>query len=493
MMRPIAETSRTSTELAQFLSVESSTAFIFTGLTTSTKFVEQGDLFVALPGLKVHGATFAGEAESKGAVAILTDKVGAQIQPSRLPVIIVENPRLIVGELAAWFYGSPFRKMFCVGITGTNGKTTTASLLDQIWKMNGRETGFVGTTGIQISNEEMPASFTTPEATELQAIAASMVEKHISHMVMEVSSHALSQHRIAGGKFKTVAFTNLTQDHLDFHGDMESYFAAKSKLFTSEFADVGFINVDDPYGARLFESSQIPVVSVSRNNNKATWHYVKTEISRRGYEIAIRGSGGILIEGELPLVGAHNLDNALMAIALAVESGIDPLAISADLSKLRGPAGRLEKVDLGQNFLALVDYAHTPDAVERVLQALREISTGRVIAVLGCGGDRDATKRPLMGNALVSGSDVAIMTSDNPRSENPEDILKQMQGDHELGTSVIAEVDRRGAIAIAVAEASAGDVIVLLGKGHENGQEIHGVKKPFDDRVELARAIERLS
>lgn len=489
----MTKASRTSTELAHFLSVDSDMFFSFTGLTTSTKFLKQGDLFIALPGLKVHGATFATEAEARGAVAILTDTAGAQIHSSGLPVIVIENPRFIAGELAAWFYGSPFRSMFCVGITGTNGKTTTASLLDQIWKINGRESGFIGTTGIYIANEELPTSFTTPEATELQAIAANMVEKHITHMVMEVSSHALAQQRISGGKFKAVAFTNLTQDHLDFHGDMESYFTSKSKLFTPEFAGLGFINIDDSFGARLLESSQIPVVSVSRSNRKATWHYVKTEPSRRGYEIAIRGTGGILIEGELPLVGAHNLDNALMAIALAVESGIDPIAISADLSKLHGPAGRLEKVELGQKFLALVDYAHTPDAVERVLQALREISTGRIIAVLGCGGDRDSSKRPLMGSALVSGCDVAIMTSDNPRSEDPEVILKQMQGDHKLSDSLIAEVDRRGAIAIAVAEAGEGDVVVLLGKGHEIGQEINGVKSSFDDRVELARAIERLA
>lgn len=493
-MRPLTQFAQTSTLLARFLGVEApAKEFTFTGITSSTSLIEEGDLFVALAGAKTHGAEFYEKAISAGANGILTDEAGAKIIPSDAHVIVLSNPRIVLGDIASWFYKAPFRALDSVGITGTNGKTTTASLLNQIWQLNNRESGFIGTVGISIGKDQYPAQFTTPESTELQACAATMVERGVRNLVMEVSSHAIAQRRIVGAHFNRVAFTNLTQDHLDFHGDMESYFSTKAKLFTTEYADEAFINIDDAYGERLASISEVPVQTLSRTSKKAAWHYVSAEAALGGYEVAIRGTGGILIEGHLPLVGAHNLDNALLAIALAVESGIDPLAISMDMHRLVGPAGRLEKVDIGQQFLALVDYAHTPDAVERVLSAVKEITPGRVIAVLGCGGDRDAAKRPLMGAALVNGSDVAIMTSDNPRSENPEEILNAMSASIPLGDSVILEIDRRGAIAIAVAEAQAGDTVILLGKGHEVGQEIAGVKNPFDDRIELARAIEQLS
>jgi UDP-N-acetylmuramoyl-L-alanyl-D-glutamate--2,6-diaminopimelate ligase len=310
---------------------------------------------------------------------------------------------------------------------------------------------------------------------------------------MEVSSHSIAARRVSSTFFSNVAFTNLTQDHLDFHGDMETYFQEKAKIFAPEFAGQGFVNVDDSYGKRLAEMAPIPIQTISRSSTLASWHYSSYQISGNGYDVAIRGLGGILIEGHLPLVGEHNLDNALMAIALAVESGIDPVAIAMDMHKLNGPAGRLEKVDIGQKYLALVDYAHTPDAVERVLSAVRQITSGRVIAILGCGGDRDSSKRSLMGKALVNGSDFAVLTSDNPRSENPIAILTQMSADIELGDNVVQEEDRRGAIAVAVAEATPGDTVIILGKGHEVGQEINGIKYPFDDRIELAKAIEKLS
>ncbi|HEY4898627.1 MAG TPA: cyanophycin synthetase, partial [Candidatus Nanopelagicaceae bacterium] len=238
----------------------------------------------------------------------------------------------------------------------------------------------------------------------------------------------------------------------------------------------------------------IPSISYSRSNHSANWYYQNFESLERGagYQIAIRGGGGILIEGRLPLLGLHNLDNALLAIALAVESGVDPIAVAAIVRHLSAPVGRLEPVSGGQEFLALVDYAHTPDAVSRALATARTLTEGRVIAVLGCGGDRDRTKRPLMGSALRAGSDIAIFTSDNPRSEDPLTILSEMvgatTGDHE-----IVESDRRSAIALAVAKAGAGDCVIILGKGHERGQEINGVKYPFDDRIELARVIEELS
>ncbi len=493
-MRPFDIKERSLSDLARFLGLnKDGQEANFSGLSSSTSHLHSGDLFVALPGARTHGATFIAEAISAGAVAVLTDHHGSLIIGDLLPTIVVENPRDVMGDISSWFYGAPFRSLYAVGITGTNGKTTTAFLLNQLWQMSHRESGFIGTTGISIGRDSFPAQFTTPESSELQAAVASMVERSCKCFVMEVSSHAVVQSRISGAHFSAVAFTNLTQDHLDFHGSMENYFEAKSKLFNSQTAELGYINIDDKYGARLAESSQIAIRTVSRNSRKATWHYDRFELSRSGYDISIRGEGGILIEGHVGLVGAHNLDNVLMAVALAVESGVDPLEISANLHLLQGPAGRLEKVDIGQQFLALVDYAHTPDAVERALAAVREITPGKVIGILGCGGDRDASKRPIMGAALVAGTDLAVLTSDNPRSESPESILDQMSSGIELGEKAVIEMDRRGAIAIGVAEAQPGDTVILLGKGHEVGQEINQVKYPFDDRVELARAIERLT
>jgi UDP-N-acetylmuramoyl-L-alanyl-D-glutamate--2,6-diaminopimelate ligase len=274
---------------------------------------------------------------------------------------------------------------------------------------------------------------------------------------------------------------------------MNSYFAAKAKLFTTEYSELGFVNIGNTYGKELFNAAPIPVISLSRENRTAQWHFERCELKARGYSVAIRGTGGILIEGEINLIGDHNLDNVLMAVAMASEFEVDPLVIGNSLAQLQGAAGRLESVDIGQKFMALVDYAHTPDAVTRTLSTLRRSVEGRIIAVLGCGGDRDKSKRPVMGRELLVGSDVAIFTSDNPRSEKPEQILKEMVSELTLGESASVIVDRREAIALAVATALPGDCVVFLGKGHEVGQEIAGKKYPFDDRIELARAIEELA
>jgi len=492
---PIASFEKSLAELADFIGVERADSDLkFTGVTLDSRAVNVGDLFFALSGGKVHGAHYVHDAIVRGAVAIVTDPLGAQLVKDSVPVLILDDPRSWVGAIASWFYRNPFDAVDAVGITGTNGKTTTAALLEEIWRLDGRTTGFIGTIGITIGGEEFAARFTTPEGTDLQAIVATMREQHVRNLVMEVSSHALALRRVAGAHFKVVGFTNLTQDHLDFHGDMESYFQAKARLFTSEYADCAIVNIDDAHGQILFSDAQIPTKSLSRSQKKADWYYqgFETALSGTGYEVAIRGPGGILIEGHLPLLGLHNLDNALLAIALAVESGVDPVAISYYMRTLTAPVGRLEPVIVGQKFLALIDYAHTPDAVNRALATARSITEGRVIAILGCGGDRDKTKRPLMGEALRAGSDRAIFTSDNPRSEDPLQILIEMVGDVRSENDLV-EPDRRSAIALAVLEAEAGDCIIVLGKGHERGQEIKGIKYPFDDRIELARAIEELA
>ena len=494
-LAPIATFEKSLGDLAQYLGIESDHAeLIFTGVTLDSRAVKAGDIFFALSGGKEHGAHFADDAILRGAVAIITDPLGSQLVKGAVPVLILDDPRAWVGDIAAWFYRKPFAALDAVGITGTNGKTTTAALIDEIWRLDGRATGFIGTIGIAVDGEEFAARFTTPEGTDLQAIVATMRERHVRNLVMEVSSHALALRRVAGARFTVVGFTNLTQDHLDFHGDMESYFQAKARLFTSEYADSAIVNIDDPHGQQLFDNAQIPTLSLSRSNKKADWYFqgFQTALSGTGYEVAIRGPGGILIEGLLPLLGLHNLDNALMAIALAVQSGVDPVAVSYYMRTLSAPVGRLEPVNIGQKFLALIDYAHTPDAVSRALATARSITAGRVIAVLGCGGDRDKTKRPLMGEALRAGSDLAIFTSDNPRSEDPLQILGEMVGEMQSDSDLV-EPDRRGAIALAVLEAAPGDCVIVLGKGHERGQEIKGVKYPFDDRIELARAIEELA
>ena len=271
---------------------------------------------------------------------------------------------------------------------------------------------------------------------------------------------------------------------------MESYFAAKASLFTLEYADQAFINIDDPYGLRLFESCQIPATSLSRSNPKATWHYTSITPTHRGTALSIRGAGGILIETSTPLRGNFNLDNILLVLAIAVECGIDPLDCAAILPHLYGAPGRMEAVDCGQDFAALVDYAHTPDAVSSVLATAAEFTSGKVIALLGCGGDRDPSKRPLMGSALAQGSAVAIFTSDNPRSEDPQNILDAMTGHLVVDKPSQVIVDRRAAIEYAVSLCQAGDTLLLLGKGHENGQEIAGQKIDFDDRTVLAEVIE---
>jgi UDP-N-acetylmuramoyl-L-alanyl-D-glutamate--2,6-diaminopimelate ligase len=342
--------------------------------------------------------------------------------------------------------------MQSIAITGTNGKTTVSTLLYQLLQLAGRETGLIGTVETRIGRQRLESSRTTPEADDLQALAATMSEQHLRHLVMEVSSHAMVMNRIHGSHFAIAGFTNLTQDHLDFHGDMEEYFSAKSSLFSLEFADQAFINIDDPYGLQLFNSCGIPATALSQKNSKATWHYTSIVPTSAGTQVSIRGVGGVLIETSTALRGEFNLDNLLLVVAIATECGIDPLDLAALIPRLHGAPGRMELVDRGQSFSAFVDYAHTPDAVKNVLATAQDFTSGKVIAVLGCGGDRDASKRPLMGEALSAGSAIAIFTSDNPRSENPSAILNQMTSTVKIAAPSAVIVDRAEAIAYADGE-----------------------------------------
>jgi UDP-N-acetylmuramoyl-L-alanyl-D-glutamate--2,6-diaminopimelate ligase len=495
MIRPLTQSQRSLASIASTVGATSELSASelekigVTGVTSSSSDVEPGDLFCAFAGEKVHGASFAQDAIKSGAVAILTDAEGAKkIKGS--PVLVVTNARKSAAILTSWFYGEPMRDLFSIGITGTNGKTTVSTLCHQIFQSAGQETGLIGTVETRIGNEVLTSTRTTPEAAELQALVATMRERHCRNLVMEVSSHAIALERIRGSYFAAVGFTNLSQDHLDFHGTMENYFAAKSKLFTYEYADQSFINIDDSYGQLLAEKTELPVQSISRFNENATWHYTRIEEGIAYSDISIRGVGGILIDSRTTLRGGFNFDNLLMAVAICVESGIDPMDIQTLIPHLVGAVGRLEPVNLGQNFTALVDYAHSPDAVSRVLAAAREMTDKRVIGVLGCGGDRDASKRNVMGQELSLRSDIAIFTSDNPRSENPQTILEQMTSGLKISEPSAIVQDRSKAIELAINLAQPGDVVIVLGKGHERGQEIAGVVHPFDDRLVLAHAIE---
>lgn len=491
MYRPLSAFRYSLDDAARLLSAElqNGEGIFFTGISHKDFEIEEGDIFLALPGAREHGAKYIESAIARGAVAILTDEAGSTYCKN-LPHLIVKDPREAAAVLAASFYREPTRSMQSIGITGTNGKTTVSTLLYQLFSRVGRDSGLIGTVESRIADEILSSERTTPEAPELQALAAAMVERHLRHLVMEVSSHSLELKRLVGSHFSIVGFTNLSQDHLDFHSDMESYFKAKSKLFSFEYADIGFINIDNEYGARLARMSEIPVATISRISTDAQWHYSAIHSTDSGAEFTIRGRDGILIESRTPMHGGYNLDNLLMAVAIAYECGIDPLEIATILPELRGAQGRLESVDAGQSFKALVDYAHSPDSVANVLAAVREFTPGKIIAVLGCGGDRDTSKRPLMGAALVKGSDIAVFTSDNPRSEEPESILREMTNGITVTAPSAILVDRSEAITYAVSLAQSGDTVIILGKGHESGQEISGTIHPFDDRSHLSDAIE---
>ena len=456
-----------------------------TGVCINAQRVEPGDLFIACPGQNFHGKDFISQAIANGAVAVLSDvKIDCSI-----PSFTHKQPRALVGELSSWVYEKPFEKLSAVGITGTNGKTTTANLVSQILNLNSSKCGLIGTLGIEINDHVVKGSRTTPEADELQAIARAMVEQGCSHLSMEVSSHAIVQNRIKGASFKLVAFSNLTQDHLDYHKTMQAYFEAKAALFTSEYAQKAVINIDDAYGEKLLNQTQLPVISVSRKKSSADWYFEKAELRNNSYDVEIKGIGGEVVKGNFPLIGDYNLDNLILAVAITHQLGISSEQISNTLSRLKSVPGRLETVNAGQSFIGLVDYAHTPDAVQNVIATARKLTSGKVIGVLGCGGDRDNSKRPLMGQALFQGCDVSIFTSDNPRSESADSILKEMISGLDLGQKGEVCIDRREAISLAVNKANAGDVVLIMGKGHESGQEIKGVITPFDDRLELTQAI----
>ncbi len=470
-----------------------------TGVTLASTEVLPGDLYAALPGARTHGARFAADAAARGAVAVLTDPAGrAQAAATGLPVCVTGDPRARLGDVAARVYGDPARRLPVVGITGTNGKTTTSYLVEAGLAAAGRGTGLIGTVqsrtrGRDGAETTFPSVRTTPEAPVLHALLATMAESGAGAVVMEVSSHALVQGRVGGVSFAAAGFTNLSQDHLDFHGDLESYFRAKAMLFDGRAA-VEVVVVDDEHGARLAAMRGERAVTVSAEGAPA--HWTATDVAPApdgGSTFTVTGPRGTWPAG-VRLPGRFNVTNAVLAVALLDAVGV-PVAEALEGIAATVVPGRMEPVDAGQPFSAVVDYAHTPDAVATALDALRASTQGRLITVLGCGGDRDQGKRPAMGAAAALGSDVVVVTDDNPRSEDPAAIRAAvLAGVPADRRGAVEEVgDRRAAIARAVALARPGDTVLVAGKGHESGQEVAGTVTPFDDRAVLREVLTGLA
>ncbi|MGZ4146167.1 MAG: UDP-N-acetylmuramoyl-L-alanyl-D-glutamate--2,6-diaminopimelate ligase [Actinomycetota bacterium] len=438
-----------------------------------------GALFACIPGANTDGHAFAGDAAERGAAALLVERwVDAPVPQLRVPSV-----RVAIGPVAAEVFGRPADRMTVVGVTGTNGKTTTTYLLESVFRAAGRRPGVIGTTGVHIDGEVTPFPRTTPEAPDLHRLFARMEDAGVDAVAMEVSSHGLDQHRVDGVRYACAVFTNLSQDHLDYHPTMQAYLAAKARLFTREMSAAGVVNADSPEG-RSIAAPGLPTVTYA----------VDAEADVRARDVVTTAEGiRFTVDGTLVgsrLRGRFNVENCLAAFAAARVVGIDDDVVARGIAALRGVPGRLETVEEGQDFLVIVDYAHTPDGIRNVLRAARPLARGRVIIVFGCGGDRDRAKRPLMGEAATSMADLSIVTSDNPRSEDPLAIIAAIEpGARAGGNPYEVESDRRAAIARAVELAEPGDVVVIAGKGHETGQEFADRTIPFDDRLVAADAL----
>lgn len=446
-----------------------------------------GFLFAALPGLEADGRAFAGDAAARGASAALVE---GEFLPLALPQVRAPNARRALGGAAALVHGDPTRRLDVIGVTGTNGKTTVVMMLEAVARAAGRPFGRAGTLGARLPGGGAPLALTTPESPDLQRLFAAMVEQGAALAAVEVSSHALALDRVEGTSFAAAAFTNLSQDHLDFHGTMEDYFAAKSRLFDGRAA-VHVIDVTDPPGRRLADQAPGPAVTVGFGPGPDVG-VTAAQADLTGARFTCR-AGGAETEIRLRLGGLHNVRNAAVAAACAREAGIGMAEIAEGLESLERIPGRFDPVEEGQPFTVLVDYAHTPAAVESVVGAARRHCRGSVIAVVGAAGGRDPSKRPLMG-AAAARADLAVITSDNPRFEDPEALVAEVAAGAAGGRAeVAAEVDRRAAIGLALGRARPGDAVLILGKGHEQFQHQGGGSAPFDDRAVAASFLAGLS
>jgi UDP-N-acetylmuramoyl-L-alanyl-D-glutamate--2,6-diaminopimelate ligase len=460
-----------------------------TAITHDSRAAGPGALFCCIPGARADGHDFAPAAARAGAVACLVERfVDVPVPQAR-----VASVRAAIGPLSACFFGRPSRSMRVFGVTGTNGKTTLTYLLERITTAAGGRSGIIGTTGARIGATPVPLPHTTPEATELQELLARMRDDGVTDVAMEVSSHALDQRRVDGTTFTAACFTNLTHDHLDYHGTIDDYFAAKARLFTTSFTSRAAVNLDDERGARLAGIARAGGVDVCTYAVDAPADVRSTEVvlDAHGGRCAIVHPEG-RVEVRLPLAGRFNVVNLTAAFATARLGGIPADVVAEAFEQPLTVPGRMERVDLGQPFAVLVDYAHTPVALAAVLDAARALlrPAGRLLVVFGCGGDRDRAKRPVMGAVAARRADVAFLTSDNPRSEDPAEIARDVLAGVGDAAPPIVELDRRAAIRLALRSAAPGDVVVIAGKGHESGQTAGGVTVPFDDRVVAREELE---
>jgi UDP-N-acetylmuramoyl-L-alanyl-D-glutamate--2,6-diaminopimelate ligase len=446
-----------------------------------------GSLFFCVPGSKVDGHDFAAAAVRAGAVALVAERS----LPLPVAQVVVPSVRDAMGPVSAEFYGRPSDRMTMVGVTGTNGKTTFTYLLESIFRAAGLRPGVIGTTGVVVDGTPEAFPRTTPEAPDLHRLLARMLAAGVTAVAMEVSSHGLDQRRAGGVHFDCAVFTNLTRDHLDYHGSLEEYFRAKARLFDPAVASRAAINWDSPEGRRLMRED-LPTITFGLSGGAdLRAEDVATDLHGLAFRV-----GDVRITSRLR--GLFNVSNCLAALAASRSVGIAEDAATRGIAALRGVPGRLEPVEAGQDFLLVVDYAHTPDSLDNVLRAARDLArsdrrTGRVIVAFGCGGDRDRGKRAVMGEAASRLADLTIVTSDNPRSEDPLAIVAEIErGAREGGGRYVVEPDRRTAIRTAVREARTGDVVVIAGKGHETGQEFADRVVPFDDRVVAAQELQAM-
>jgi len=472
-----------------------------TGISLSSQRILEGDLYAALPGSRVHGIEYVENAVEEGAVAVLTDQQGIDmVRPNSavltgIPLLVAADPRALLGRLAARIYGDPAGAMRMIGVTGTQGKTTTTRLISGGLETAEVKAGVIGTVGTRVAGRDIKTALTTPEAPDLHALFAVMRESGVEACAMEVSSHALVMGRVDGVVYDVAVFLNLGRDHLDFHADVEDYYRAKASLFTPERARLAIVSVDDEHGRRLAKEATIPVRTFSIQGRslfgpKADWRARNIHLEADGSTFTAVGPSGRW-DVRVPLAGDFNVSNALAAVAAVAEAGLDVDAYVAGLAASGGVPGRLERIDEGQDFTVVVDYAHKPDAVEAAVRTLRPLTTGRIITVLGAGGDRDSGKRPIMGEIAARLSDILVVTDDNPRSEDPGPIRSAILEGARGGRAELREVgDRREAIIDAICEARSGDIVLIAGKGHETGQTVGERTHPFDDR-EVAREVLR--
>ena len=451
--------------------------------------VQPGDLFICTPGLTMDAHKFAPQAVERGAVALLVDHP----LDIDVPQAVVENVRLAQSYVAAQFHGNPAEKMHMIGITGTKGKTTTSFLLKSILEEAGKKVGLIGTVCSMIGDEVLPSKLTTPDPLDTQKLLAEMAAAGVEYVIMEVSAHALALDRLAGIRFDVGAFSNFSQDHLDFFEDMDAYFACKMRFFDPEMTDKIVYNVDDDHIARGVAELGRPALRVGIREGSDVYAN-DIEISERGSNFLMTWHKHFRVSIALKLAGIFNVYNALLAAGICISLGIDPEAIRRGLEDVRAVPGRIELLETGTPYRVILDYAHSPDSLENILKAVRETTKGRMIALFGCGGNRDRAKRPLMGEIAGELADYCILTSDNPRNEDPMEILSAIEeGIRGTGCEYVVIENRREAIKYALACARPSDVVVLAGKGHETYQEIKGVRHPFNEKIVVAELLKELA